>query len=508
MLSRPPLTSRQTTSTLLSAVTTSYTSTDQASSPSTALTSPDLSSPDEQKFELAEVVESDQEAETKMDLRYVEESATRPLSRGPSVRDRASKFEQQAQESSSRFRPLPVPTPRTRSTSPLRINRHVTGTTPTNARRNPMPSTAPLDIMGDGSDAASPCSRRPSAELTRGKSSAKRMIQQWESLPNTPAGQASRSTPMSTTFLSREYLDQKPLPVPRANAVPAASANYEYSPVRSPARTAYIPSPLHHLQTPSHQYSRKRSSTLTPSPSSNSLSPSPSGEKRKKGGRSPLKEILNVFGGGIQAIGRKAKGKGKGRGRDSFGTANEDPWGASTDRVRLGTSGLPGGIVFSDRMGDQEMEGRLSVNPNVRCFRLRRRFELITSGDPHFSGVVSYPHSVLLRSPLGPVVHILGNSHSGRTQGHLLPDLSKSSVRSLNPTTHHIGNIFWSTSNISRALRINPSTRCLYSARRRACDAGLCRGAEFAQGGGQRPRRPCYSRRCRNRSARDGMVGW
>ena len=376
MPSRPPLTSRQTTSTLLSAAPTSYTFADQASIPSTALTSPDLSSPTEKIFELAEVVESEQEAPTSTDIRYVEESETGPLSRGPSVRDRATQFEQQAQASSSRFRPLPAPTPRTRSTSPLRINRKISGTTPTHVRYIPMPSTAPSEHVYDGSDAASPCVLRSSAELKRGKGSAKRMIQQWESLPNTPSTEEtriSRSMAMSTSSLSREYLDQKPLPVPRANAIPAESATYEYSPVRSPARTAYVPSPLQHLQTPSNLYSRKRSSTLTPSPSSQSLSPSPSGDKRKKGGRSPLKEILNVFGGGIQAIGRRAKGKGKGRGRDSVGTANEDFWGGSSDR--LGTNGLPGGIVFSDRMGDQEMDGRLSIDPNVRFSRLRRHFD-------------------------------------------------------------------------------------------------------------------------------------
>ena len=40
---------------------------------------------------------------------------------------------------------------------------------------------------------------------------------------------------------------------------------------------------------------------------------------------------------------------------------SDDRWGID----RLGTNGLPGGIVFSDRMGDQEMDGRGILNPNV-----------------------------------------------------------------------------------------------------------------------------------------------
>jgi hypothetical protein len=72
--------------------------------------------------------------------------------------------------------------------------------------------------------------------------------------------------------------------------------------------------------------------------------------------------MLQVFGGGIQAIGRKARGK---KGLSSYGSkdslaskAPSTPWSDSMDRV--GTNGLPGGIVFSDRMGDKEMMRRSS----------------------------------------------------------------------------------------------------------------------------------------------------
>lgn len=76
-------------------------------------------------------------------------------------------------------------------------------------------------------------------------------------------------------------------------------------------------------------------------------------------------DIVNAFGGGIQAIRRIAKGKSKDKlresGSDPFTMTSDDRWGID----RLGTNGLPGGIVFSDRMGDQEMDGRGILNPNV-----------------------------------------------------------------------------------------------------------------------------------------------
>jgi hypothetical protein len=172
--------------------------------------------------------------------------------------------------------------------------------------------------------------------------------------------------------LSRDYLNDKPLPIPSASAVvspaphtPSKSMNMNY--LSSPARNTFAPSPLnqYHLQTPDAGPSRKRNSV---SPSTSAYSLSPSGEKRRKG-KSPLKEMLNVFGGGIQAIGRKAKEKGKGMSRygsrDSLAPSKgpSSLWSDPTDR--LGSNGLPGGIVYSDRMGDKEMMRRQS-DPTVR----------------------------------------------------------------------------------------------------------------------------------------------
>jgi hypothetical protein len=79
-----------------------------------------------------------------------------------------------------------------------------------------------------------------------------------------------------------------------------------------------------------------------------------------------LKDMLNVFGGGIRDLGRKAKGKAKDKGRkrgESFGSGNMGSWDDGLER--MGSNGLPGGIVFSDRMGDQEMDGRSLANPTV-----------------------------------------------------------------------------------------------------------------------------------------------
>ncbi|WVW85409.1 hypothetical protein I302_107447 [Kwoniella bestiolae CBS 10118] len=377
---RPPYSTQPTATTLISS--TSYNSEFQTNTTTlTSITVPDLPSPGAHKHKLEPILDVYEEPTT-MEDRYAEEKPRRTsmdLSRGPSVKDRANQFEQNASSSSSntpRGRPLPQPQlydmGRTRSTSPLRVNRRVSSnvSTPTQLRRVPVPATAPVDKLSTQRrtyefENASPTSDRfPPARLERGSGSAKRMIQQWESLPGTPVNELPRtrypatSVPLGITgrVMSREYLDQKPLPIPRANPIPPSnhfSSSMGAGPSYSPAKTTYNPSPLQqHLRTPTQQ-TRKRAATLSPSPSSYSLSPSPSGEKRKRnGGRSPLKEMLNKFGGGIQAIGRKAKGK---KQEKHFSRSESFGWDDVSSDERLGTNGLPGGIVFSDRMGEEEM---------------------------------------------------------------------------------------------------------------------------------------------------------
>ena len=264
------------------------------------------------------------------------------VSRGPSVRMRASQFEQQAEASSSRLPPMP-PMNRTRSTSPLRINKTGLGvpSTPSRPRRIPVPSTAPPragQLYAQLPGPSPPRTRSP-PRLHRGTT--RRMVQQWESLPTTPA-----SNRVVSSNITREYLDKKPLPSPGANPSPRSTPGYRFP--NSPARNAYLTSPSQHLQTPRHT-----SHSLTNSPSSWSLSPS--GEKRRKG-KSPLKDMLNVFGGGIL---RKGKGKVKERWNKSFDSSV--PEGLD----RMGSSGLPGGIVFRDRMGDHEMHQPKESDPNV-----------------------------------------------------------------------------------------------------------------------------------------------
>ncbi|WWD19242.1 hypothetical protein CI109_103700 [Kwoniella shandongensis] len=431
--SRPTYTSHPTNTTILSTTSYNTSSTSHHSTTETALTTPDLGSPTstpgksggklrstaQGQEHMGAIMEGSEEGGTTvmMDSRYADEGPRRrsiELGRGPSVKDRASIFEQGRQQQSdspvpgSRGRRLPLPVlpppmDRTRSTSPLRITRRVssntgngsiTPTTPTNARRVPVPATAPVQrttLRDEGNERLAPAQAN-SPELKRGTGSAKRMIQQWESLPGTPtavmerrprfppgSGSVGMGSPHSARVMSREYLEQKPLPIPRATPIPASSpSNYTYthsapgpSHHHSPAsRTTYAPSPLQHLQTPT-QPNRKRSNTLTPSPSSYSLSPSPSGgEKRKKmGGRSPLKEMMNLFGGGMQAISRKAKGKSKDKGFGyGYGMGRSESFGLGDDsgsEERLGTNGLPGGIVFSDRMGEEEMNGKEPLDPNV-----------------------------------------------------------------------------------------------------------------------------------------------
>ena len=254
------------------------------------------------------------------------------MTRGPSVRQRASQFEHfdnQAEASSSRH-PMGIPIGRTRSTSPLRINRQLPAPrTPMAQRRIPVPSTAPPRTTLQPDD-VSPKRRKSPPKLFRG--STKKMVQQWENLPAVP----NEKPRLVSGHFSRQYLDEKPLPSPAIQPITNYSTpgrGRQPSPSR---RNVYSASPLH-LQTP-----RRVSSSLDTSPSSWSLSPSI--EKRKKG-RSPLKEMLTVFGGGVL---RKVKGKSKDKGW-------KGDYVASVGLDRVGSNGLPGGIVFHDRMGDQEM---------------------------------------------------------------------------------------------------------------------------------------------------------
>ena len=64
--------------------------------------------------------------------------------------------------------------------------------------------------------------------------------------------------------------------------------------------------------------------------------------------------MLSVFG---ENIIRKAKGKSKEKWTRDYNTSVPE----SLDR--MGSNGLPGGIVFRDRMGDEEMTP--VVDPNV-----------------------------------------------------------------------------------------------------------------------------------------------
>lgn len=329
------------------------------------------------------------------------------VTRGPSVKDRAREFESSTASPSS-SRPLPSPlqsrTGTSSTTTPLRINKaqttaptalsasatrsytsytpvsgpsmvptyshagtgmSTTGSTPKTARRIPVPTSLSTDRSTTNQYIEAPSPVRSSS-----KGSTRKMIQQWESLPASPTTARDTSSPMTKRVMSREYLDQKPLPIPTASAVASSGPSTPRRPTTSayqvsPARTTFAPSPLYnsHLQTPDAGPSRKRQSV---SPSGSTYSLSPSGDKRRKG-KSPLKDMLNVFGGGIQAIGRRAKEKGKGMSRygsrDSLASKGQESlWSQPTDRV--GTNGLPGGIVYSDRMGDKEMLRRQS-DPTV-----------------------------------------------------------------------------------------------------------------------------------------------
>lgn len=413
MTARPPLSSRTTAYSDSSGAPSLFSASARSCGNDTAMTSPNLESPRSPKKawlhgagkmeQMLTVLEADEPASRPSTMMATENMsaggsrrASAVLGRGKSVKDRASAWEGSTLTPTtactptrnrivSAKRPLPSPTQdfgATRGgsesgTAPLRINKRpspaptaVGPSTPTPVRRVPVPATAPVlrqkGTLYDEPDAMTSLSaKRGSPPLKRGKGSARKMIQQWENLPTdgsprrrTPSGNALQP---SKRIYSREYLDAKPLPVPSATPLP--TSNY-YSPkTYTPAPKALTPSRSHrpsplHLQTPTSAY-RPTSPT-----SPHSLSTSPSSGKLK--GKSPLKDMLNVFGGGIRDVGRKMKARGKdrfGRSRESLGGSKDDLhfW-EEPRNDRVGTSGLPGGIVFNDRMGDQEMVGSGEVS--------------------------------------------------------------------------------------------------------------------------------------------------
>jgi hypothetical protein len=72
-----------------------------------------------------------------------------------------------------------------------------------------------------------------------------------------------------------------------------------------------------------------------------------------------------MFGGGIKDLGRKVKGKDTDPFAGMSGGLSPIKLDFESGSERLGSSGLPGGIVFSDRMGDQEMSTAGPDDPNV-----------------------------------------------------------------------------------------------------------------------------------------------
>jgi len=377
------MSSRQdTNSTLLSSSidTYSYASSGGYPTNSTAMTTPDLSSPRKNGGKLEPMLEVYEGARPVLEpAETVRKVADTEVVRGPSVKSRASQFERFGQQSEASSSRLPsIPLGRTRSTSPLRIKHTAdSSTSPLRPRRVPVPSTEPFRSTTHYAEqqTGSPPTRRSPPKLVRG--STKKMVQQWESLPSSPAAERPR---LASTNYTRAQLD-KPLPSPGAGPSSNPSTPSRNYP-KSPSRSAYPVSPNQHLQTP-----RQASTSMPRSPSSWSLSPS--GEKRKKG-KSPLKEMLNVFGGGILR-------KGRGKGKENQKWKSEYDSSVSQGSERMGSNGLPGGIVFHDRMGDQEMSPRVN-DPNVNV--PKANCEVLTSR------LSAHRRSSSLSPPLALLYHL------------------------------------------------------------------------------------------------------
>ena len=363
MVARPQCTSRQSTATTSDGSCSMF-SADRTTilTQSTAPTSPDLGSPVSVKKAWLPSAPHGAMQGTMAAVQEVSESPERPrlssasksrrgsaeLERGKSVKDRVGMWEHgsNAVAGPSTLQSLQPRGP----TTPLRLPNKSNSTPsplPTKGRRVPVPLTEPT--RKSSYRLASPPRTGPS-ELRRGTGSAKKMIQQWEAQPD---GSPTRRTPSSNVLqptkrvYSTDYLNGKPLPVPSATPLPSSSLY----PASSPSKPLHSPQ---YLATPT------RHSTNLTTPTASPSSP------RKGKGKSPLKDMLDRFGGGIKDVGRKMKGKGKDR-SPGFG------FGASPlpsrddlhfwEEPKYGSNGLPGGIVFSDRMGDQEMN---AAPANVR----------------------------------------------------------------------------------------------------------------------------------------------
>ena len=349
MPSRPAYTSRQSTTTT-SDGSCSMLSADRTTilTHSTAPTSPDIGTPTSIKKAwlpspsngkmmgtLMEVAEN-----SEMDRGRAAPSKSRrgsaELERGKSVKDRVGIWETAAA----------VPDVPRGPTTPLRIQNKASLTPiatpgPSKARRVPVPLTEPSRKTSYRLN-----SPPKSTDLKRGTGSAKKMIQQWETQPGN--GSPTRRTPASCVLqptkrtYSTEYLNGKPLPVPSATPLPSSSL------YATPSRPYHSP---HHLATPTRQ-STNLATPNTPSP-------------RKGKGKSPLKDMLDRFGGGIKDVGRKMKGKGKDRSPGYISPAHSREDLHFWEEPKFGSNGLPGGIVFSDRMGDQEMGPNVSLDQTL-----------------------------------------------------------------------------------------------------------------------------------------------
>lgn len=238
-------------------------------------------------------------------------------------------------------------------------------TTPSHRKRVPVPSSAPA-----------PMNLSPSPQLPRG--TARNMIAQWETGPlelqSTPPRGKSMAAPSTAPapatmypassspqrHMSQAYLDDKPLPIPTATAIPA-SASMPWPPPNSsrlPNGGPQMPAPLRDQRSPMS----KAEPTASPSRSSlqlrkraeewASLSPGKSPHKSPMK-RSPFKDIVNKL------TGRKKDGE------PTLGTSGGLLGSQSRQFMSLDNDdngwfaqphpGLNDNAVFSDRMGDDEM---------------------------------------------------------------------------------------------------------------------------------------------------------
>lgn len=271
----------------------------------------------------------------------------------------------------------------------------------------------------------------PSPKVARGDSSARRMIAQWENgiqePPSTVRGLEAPGSPSPRRPMPQGYLNDKPLPIPTATAIPASS-NMPWPPPsssRAPPGGLQMPQPLRGERTPNSKPDHMSPSSWSPvqrgkrsenakSDWSAALSPSKSSGKSPMK-RSPFKDIVNKF------TGRKKDKEPSYDSSTGAGPQSQRFISLDDDKEWFAQS-LPanGGVGFSDRMGDEEMAPAPWYDRDVSNPYIQRS----PSGHSFICRPLPPSYTSFIGHSMGIMAYGMGDTHSQVPVHHLRPDCS------------------------------------------------------------------------------------